>query len=284
MLPRLLAALVVLFWIGSTGWLVQSIWFESETRFEPVDPEEALGAFFRWNDQSTLEILDNGRRLGPMYVGGFEGIDPRTGEFSRGLSTQGNMDGGRQGANLGDRENLVGTNWRMTAEFDEETRLKSFQAVLRVPRQELDVRMELDGDPAELATRVTMAGVVLLEVGELSIDEEGRGSSGGRKASPTASSQVPVLPPAAAAGWLPGGALLTDEDAWRPKLEASRGVMKVAGSDQVVYLVKVKFGEDETTPPLRLYFSEAGEPWRIDTGWGFEAVAEVLIPVEDQIR
>src|SRR5690606_2664765 len=91
-------------------------------------------------------------------------------------------------------------------------------------------------------------------------------------------------PPPAALGWLPGGALMADPSAWKPKIEASRGVMTVAGSSQPVYRVEIRFTDDESTQPVRIYFSEAGEPWRIDSGWGFEAVAEVLTPVDDRPR
>ena len=88
-------------------------------------------------------------------------------------------------------------------------------------------------------------------------------------------------PSAAAAGWLPGGTLIADPESWKPQVTASRGVMQVAGSPQPVYLVEVRLGNDPNSNPVKLYFSEAGEPWRIDTGWGYEAMAEVLIPVEN---
>ncbi len=281
MLPRFLAIFVVLFWMVSTGWLVRSIWFEEEYQFEPVAAEEALGAFFQWNDSSTLTVLHEGQPIGQMIMNASEGQDPRTGEFLRGFSTKGTLDEGRGSLSGAGLENLAGATWRVATRFDEQTELEAFELVIWVPRQALDLRVELAGDPPQLAARATMAETVLLEVGQLSADVDsspGRGKDGASK--PTGAS---VLPPAAAAGWLPGGAMLADESAWRPRIEASRGVMKVAGSDQPVYLVKVSFGQDEQATPLRLYFSEAGEPWRIDTGWGFEAIADVLIPVEDQL-
>ena len=88
---------------------------------------------------------------------------------------------------------------------------------------------------------------------------------------------------ATAAALFPGGGLVANPSAWEPEIEASRGTMELAGSSQVVYLVKVFLGSDRSGTPLKLYFSEAGEPWRIDTGWGYQAVAEVLIPVEGRL-
>lgn len=271
-----MAVCVVLFWLVSTGWLLRSIWFEEESNFEPVATEEALGRFFRWNDQSTLVVLDNGVRIGQMIVSGFEGEDRRAGEFNRSLSTQGNLDEIKAVKGQPSRENLAGSTWRLTADFDEEFELKEFATVLWIPRQTLDIRMELTSESRELAALVTMGEVEMLKVGELSDKGESgrkrRSKNGGDDEAPPALQ----MPPAAAAGWLPGGAMLGDENAWKPDIKASRGSMEVAGGLQPVYLVEIAFGDQG--PPIKLYLSEAGEPWRIDSGWGFEAVAEVLIP------
>lgn len=276
MLWRLISALVVFFWLATTSWLVRSVWFADDAAFEAIDNEEALGAFFGWNETSTLAVLDNGRRIGQMVVSGFEGRDPRTGLFSRGLSTQGTLDesGGSGDGSLG---NLVGTSWRMTAEFDEDSTVQDMEVALRVPKQEMNVRLELGGEPRELGARVMVGEMVLFETGRLSIDGD-KAVAG--KTPPTGKSP----PPPTAMSWLPGGALMADPEAWKPKITASRGLMTVAGSSQPVFRVEVRFTEDESIEPVRIYLSEAGEPWRIDTGWGFEAVAEVLTPVDDRPR
>ncbi len=276
MLTRLLSAFIILFWLATTGWLVRTVWFGAESRFQPVAPEEALGAFFRWNETSTLTVLENGERIGQMVVSGYEGWDPRSSQLARGLSTQGNLDDRTEG--YPGNEALMGTSWRMTADFDEETRMKAFQLSLRVPRQDLRVRLELAGEPTALGAQVMVGGAVLYQSGPLSGD--GASPGGDRAAAPPSGGMVP---PAALSALIPGGQGLADASAWEPVIEASRGSLEIAGSNQPVYLVKISFGSGESGNPIRLYFSEAGEPWRIDTGWGYEAVAEVLIPVERQL-
>ncbi|MCB1232424.1 MAG: hypothetical protein KDN19_19405 [Verrucomicrobiae bacterium] len=279
----MLSASVILLWLVSTGWLVRTTWFSSETRFDPVAPEEALDAFFKWSDRTTLAVLENGRRIGRMEVSGSEGREPRTGGYSRVLSTQGTLDVDDRDTKVGTRPGLNGTTWRLAAEFDQEMELQKFRLVFRIPKQELDLRMELKGEPPQIAARASVGGLVIYEAGKMSMDEDGNVIDEARD-DQAGTATAPSLPPSAALGWLPGGALLNDRETWKPKIEASRGMMRVAGSNQPIYLVKLRFGDDESVAPIRLYLSETGEPWRIDTGWGFEAVAEVLVPVEDQAR
>ena len=72
-----------------------------------------------------------------------------------------------------------------------------------------------------------------------------------------------------------------DAAAWKPVFHATRGSIEMAGRKMPVYAVAVRLGESaDAAPVLRLYLSEAGEPLKIETDWGFEAIAEVLIPVE----
>ncbi len=280
MFVRVMSFAIVLFWAGTTAWLARSVWFESDARFEPVDPEQALGAFFRWNETSNLAILENDVRIGQMVVSGYEGVDPRSGLFTRGLSTQGTLDG-TEGGQPGD-SGLTGAAWRMTADFDSDTEMEALELVLRLPRQALNLRIELAGDPPETAARLTVGGLTVFETGTLSVDAIDGGPS--RRKSNRGGTAEPALPLEESPGWMPGGALLGNADAWRPRIEAGRGFMEIAGSPQPVYLVKIYFGEGNSGNPVKLYLSEAGEPWKIDTGWGFEAVAEVLIPVEALTR
>lgn len=277
MVPRLLSAFIIVFWLATTGMLVRSIWFGEERRFEEVDPKQALGAFFQWNEISTLTIVENGQKIGQMVVSGFEGIDPRTGRFARGLSTQGTLDG--RALEIGETgEALVGTSWRMTADFGESIDLEGFELKMRIPQQQLEVRLQLAGEPPTLGARVLSGDTVIYETGELTADSLVGGPRTGSGSKPGSVAGSPAS--AAAMGWLPGGGLMADPEGWKPEIRASRGMMEVAGSRQLVYLVEVWFGGDTSGNPVKLYFSEAGEPWRIDTGWGYEAMAEVLIPIE----
>jgi len=282
MIFRLTSVLIVLFWAGTTGWLIRTVWFTDEDRFEPIAAEEVMGAFFRWNDTTNLTILENGVKIGQMALGGLEGKDPRTGEVLRGLSSSGTLDEPEM-ETLGSAS-LTGLTWRLNANFAETSDLIDLETVIRVPRQNLNVRLEWKGEPPVLAARAMIGGVTIYESGHLSVDEaDDRGAAALIENSPAvAAAKAGAFPLPGLGGKGPEG--LADASAWEPKIEASKGMMDAAGRGLPVYLLKIRFGNSGLGEPLRLYLSEAGEPLRIDTGWGFEAVAEVLIPVETNAR
>lgn len=277
---RLASAAIVLFWLATTTWLIRSVWFSDRAGLEPVSKEEALGAFFRWNDTTNLSILENGVKIGQLAVSGLEGVDPRTGAFSRGLSTSGTLD--EPGLESGESAELSGVSWRLNADFSDSSDLKGFQAAIRVPGQNLTIRIEMAGEPPIIAARAMMGGLVIYESGRLSVDEsedvEPSGEAGKRTDS---ASPLPAL---ALSLMSEGGGLPGDVTAFQPKIEAGRGVMSGLARGLPVYVIEATFGQDAGFAPVRLFLSEAGEPLRIETEWGYEAVAEVLIPVESTIR
>ena len=278
MIFRLSSVAIVLFWLGTTGWLVRTVWFTDEDRFEPIGTEEVLGAFFRWNDTTNLTILENGVKIGQMALGGLEGEDPRTGAVVRGLSSSGTLDEPEMDST--GSANLSGLTWRLNANFAESSDLNDFETVIRVPKQNLNIRLEWKGEPPVLAARAMIGGVTIYESGQLSVNEaDDRGAAAMVENSPAvAAAKAGAFPLPGLGGGGPGG--LADASTWAPRIEASKGMMDAAGRGLPVYLLKIRFGNADLGEPLRLYLSEAGEPLRIDTGWGFEAVAEVLIPVE----
>ena len=272
MLVRVASTLIVVFWLGTTGWLLKTLYFSEEDRFEPIAVEEAIGTFFRSNDTTNLTVLENGVKIGQMVVGGLEGVDPRTRKMTRGLTSSGTLDEPESSA-------LNGFTWRLNANFSDSNEPKDLEATLRLPQQDLNLHFELNGDPPQVGARVTIGEATIFETGELSADDLGEALSGkGNGMSSRSANPIPMLLPGLSSP--AGKSILADANSMMPKLEASKGFLEVAGRPLPVFLLKIRFGDGTMGEPIRLYLSEAGEPLRIDTGWGFEAVAEVLIPVE----
>ena len=53
---------------------------------------------------------------------------------------------------------------------------------------------------------------------------------------------------------------------------------RLSGRELPVYLLKLEFEEFGQT--IQVFLSEAGEPLRIETGFGYEAISEMLVPLE----
>lgn len=277
---RILSAAIVLFWLGTTGWLVRTLWHQREGHFTPVETEEALGAFFRWNDTTDLIILENGVKIGQMNIAGLEGIDRATGKFSRGLSAFATLD--EPAMEQLDSAALTGMNWRLSATFSEANALTGLETKIRVPRQDLDARLEWAGGDQSLAARATVGGVELYRAGRFSDEPAGKDAG--------VASPAPPISPALAESMLgslglpgfggDGASELGAASGWMPRVEASKGTMESGGRSVPVYLIKLRQPQGGSPGDgIRIYLSEAGEPLRIDTGLGYEAMAEVLLPV-----
>lgn len=281
---RLATTAILLFWLSSTAWLAWTSWMSGTGRFEAIGTGEPLRAFFQWNDTADLVILGNGARIGQLSIGGFEGFDPRSGRETRGVTSSGTIDQPERGDEA--LAGWEGVTWRWNAGFSESMDLRHFEGVFRAPRQDLSVRLEVSGEPPELGARVQAGGQVLFETGTLSVAAEedaggpgrrpGRGSVGvgGGNRRTGAGEIAPLVAGLSSTG---GGA-----EAWLPRVEAARGMLRAAGREWSVYVLSVSLGPGDMLPPIRLFLSEAGEPIRIETGWGVEALAEVLIPLQDR--
>lgn len=284
---RLFASAVILFWLGTTGWLARSVLLPGMGRTEPVSAEEAMGAFFRWNDSTSLTILENGVKIGQMTVSGTDESGPSGEERGRqrSFSTSGTLD--EPVLEKGGSSALMGLMWRMNADFGAElAEWERMRATLTVPRQALDVRIEVEGEPSSLAARVDVAGATVFQTGKLSVDDPvrpSRGRSNARSVSPGTAMGGFAFPAMESASGTAGLGLPGDAAAWKPSFRAARGSIEIAGRKLPVYAVEVRLGDaPDGAPVLRLYLSEAGEPLKIETDWGFEAIAEVLIPVVPQ--
>jgi hypothetical protein len=65
---------------------------------------------------------------------------------------------------------------------------------------------------------------------------------------------------------------------WKWSLKAFRGMHRFAGRRLPVYLLKLS--ADQTEQTLKIYLSESGEPLQIDSDLGFQAISDVLAPIE----
>ena len=76
MLSRIIPPAIVLFWLGSVGWLSAVVWAPPGSRMSEVDPFEVYRVFFSWNDSANMTLLENGTRRGQVTVSGGSGNDP----------------------------------------------------------------------------------------------------------------------------------------------------------------------------------------------------------------
>ena len=56
------------------------------------------------------------------------------------------------------------------------------------------------------------------------------------------------------------------------------GEYSFGGRDMRAYLLILRAVEQDMT--FRVYFSEVGEPLKVETDFGFEAISEILVPLE----
>ena len=66
---------ILLFWLGSVGWLCAVVWAPPESRMSQVDPREIYAVFFAWNDSTIMTFLENGERKGQVTIAGGSGED-----------------------------------------------------------------------------------------------------------------------------------------------------------------------------------------------------------------
>ncbi|MCB1235709.1 MAG: hypothetical protein KDM91_11615 [Verrucomicrobiae bacterium] len=263
---RAFQVLVVAFWLATTGWLFRAVFWPGESSFDPVSPLEPLKAFFEWNDTNSLILTEHGERMGEMAVSGFSEFDKELGHVVCGFSMSGSMDPPERGPVTG----VSGMSWKLTTQFDEALAPMLTHAAARVPSQGLSARIEIEGEPASLTASLSRGGVPLFEVKEVPLT--------GKEARATEDAASALLPKGAAAAGLPP--LLGDAAGWKPDFEAGRGLVEISGRRLPVYRLLARFGGDEPERRLEILFSEAGEPLRVTSGLGYEAIAEVLAPVE----
>jgi hypothetical protein len=270
MLSRIIPSAIVLFWLGSVGWLSAVVWAPPGSRMTEVDPFEVYRVFFSWNDSANMTLLENGTRRGQITVSGGSGNDPVTGDFTRNLSLSGSI----ETYDPLSASNLVDLFWKGTVEFSEPMALQETDFSVRIPGKELSAQLQYSEQDKSGKVRVTMAGRELL-----SFDSATPGPGEGGAGSPLATL-------GAMGGSLGGNGILGalgGLDALNPatmKLDitARRGNFNFGGRDMRAYFVTLRNPDHDQE--VRVYLSEVGEPLKIESDLGFEAISEILVPLD----
>lgn len=273
MLSRIIPPAIVLFWLGSVGWLSAVVWAPPGSRMSEVDPFEVYRVFFSWNDSANMTLLENGTRRGQVTVSGGSGNDPASGEFTRNLSLSGSI----ETYDPSSASNRVDLFWKGTVEFSEPMALQETDFSVRIPGKELSVQLRHSEKDKSGKVRVTMAGRELL-----SFDSTTPGPGGDGAGSPLAMLGAMGGPPGGngilgALGGL-GGLDALNPAAMKLEITARRGNFNFGGRDMRAYFVTLHNPNHDQE--IRVYLSEVGEPLKIESDLGFEAISEILVPLD----
>lgn len=256
MLLRVVTVLIVLFWLGSIGWLCAVVWAPPGSQLSEVDTREVYDVFFAWNDQVDMTLLENGERRGQITVAGLSGADSESGQFLNELSVSGSFEEFKA-SDAATASNLF---WKGVMELDENLKLNSTNFSLRIPRRQLQAEIDIAGDPRRFRARATLG-----EAEIFSLDGE---TGGGVESLP-----LQMLPMGSMLG-----DLNLDPSQLRWESNARMGTFKFEGRPMRAYLLTMRAANEGQE--LRLFLSEAGEPLKIETDLGFEAVSEILVPLD----
>lgn len=256
MLLRAVTVIIIIFWLGSIGWLCAVVWAPPGSRMMEVDPREVYDVFFSWNDQIDMTLIENGERRGQLTVSGGSGEDIATGVFSNELSVSGSIEDFRT-AETAATANLF---WKGLVRFDREMELVAGDLSVRVPRQQLIAQLSFEGEPRQIRARATLGDAEIFR-----FDGAADGEAG--------TLPMQMLPMGSMLG---AGNFDLASLAWES--EASMGTFKFEGRTMRAYLLTMRLPDQGQE--FRLFLSEAGEPLRVETDLGFEAVSEILVPME----
>ncbi len=258
---RFLQIFIILFWIGTTSWLVWVIWTPYGSGFVEMDQKEAVDAFFKWNESDSFSILENGKRIGQATISGSYGEDAKNpGEIIRALSMTGSL---YENTGTEASAGKVIVSWRIAMAFDESdpAKLKTAQITIMLPAQQVKAVIDLLGDPPQIRARATLNELPVFQYS---------GSSEG----------MPDLPESLTSGLASGvlKELANSADNFEPEISAKRGTAVFGGRELPVFLIEIKPPIDQTG--IRIFLSQAGEPLKIDTDFGLEATSDVLVPLK----
>lgn len=267
---RFFSIAIVLFWLGSVAWLCAVVWAPPGSRMAKIDPREVYAVFFAWNDSTKMTLLENGVRRGEVTIAGGSGVEAETGEFERFLSLSGQLDSfdERSGAPV------VDLFWKGTLTFTEAMESRGGEFSVRIPSKELTAMIAYDGPIPGGAGTMSVASTARTPM-------RARVAMGGREVfaigpdSPfDPAMAAPMLGPLASMG----GVNLLDPAQLSFSTEARVGNFNLGGREMRAFLLTLR--SEEQAQELRIYLSEAGEPLRIESDLGFEAVSEILVPLE----
>ncbi len=251
----------LIFWLGSMGWLASVIWAPLGTRMKPVEAREAYNAFFQWNESTNMTLLDNGVRRGQITVAGYSGFDERAERNLNGISVSGLIESETEIGVSG----MVDLFWRGVIDFIEEEDMKMHGGdfSIRIPNRQLSAHVAFEGDPMIMKAQALLNKIPIFSYN-------------------SADGKAPPAIPKSAASLLPiagmGDPAEMNQDQFKPEITAQRGLYKLSGRELPVYLLTLDFvGIGQK---LRVFLSEAGEPLLIETDLGYEAISEMLVPLE----
>lgn len=265
---RLLTIAIVLFWTGSVGWLCAVVWAPPESRMARIDPLEVYRVFFGWNDSANMTLLENGVRRGQITVAGGSGDDGVTGIFSRVLSVSGSV----ERFDPLSASNLVDLFWKGSVDFSADMEMQEGEFSVRIPNKELTAHLAVTGKGEGFKARVLMAGREIVNYDS---------ASPGAYAAPGA--EGGVSSPLMALGAMGGLGAIPGLEGFNPaamklETEARMGNFNFGGRDMRAFLLRLR--NPEQGQELRVYLSEVGEPLKIESDLGFEAISEILVPLD----
>lgn len=267
---------VIAFWAVTVLLLLKRSYFSDESAMATVAPEKVFEMFFAWAEGAEFAILKDGRRIGQMSLSGQLGKATSAsagGGALREISLAGSLDaGGEEGSQAkASGRRSEGTYWRGVIAVADGLIFPSGEFVLRVPQAGLGAQFAFDQPAGMISANVRSAGEELFSY---------RGNPKGLADLPELGWVGQLLPLEALLG---GGGLSEGAmKAWVPEITGRYGAAKVAGRRMMVYQLAVKSGPagNQSKGEMKLYLSETGEPLMITTPWGYEALAEVLAPIE----
>ena len=263
---RLFTIAIVLFWLGSVVWLCAVVWSPPGSRMTKIDPREVYAVFFAWNDSTKMTLLENGVRRGEVVIAGGSGIEAESGVFERVVSLSGQLESWDEPS----AATLVELFWKGSLAFTETMESRGGEFSVRIPAKEVSVQIAYDGplptadqNPAAktaMRARVVMAGREVFAVGpETPLDPA--------MISPLIGSLANF-----------GGINPLDPAQLKFTTDARVGNFNLGGREMRAFLLTLR--SDEQAQEVRIYLSEAGEPLRIESDLGFEAVSEILVPLD----
>ncbi|MDF1753929.1 MAG: hypothetical protein P1U89_14195 [Verrucomicrobiales bacterium] len=243
----------LVFWLATMGWLAKTILTPDEAGMVEVDPRRPVRIFFDWNDTNRMVLLQNGRKLGELQMVGFsEDEEGGLAGFSTAIMLNGDVEGP-----------VVGTFGRGLFKFNDDFSLESSDFLFRMPSNNFKILASARKGSEVVKAEVSLAGNKIF-------------SYDGEDPNAVRPDVEQILK-----GNTMATELLSKTGAptdWKWKVEAFRGRHLFAGKRLPVYLIRLSM--DQTEQNVRIYLSESGEPLKIETDLGFQAVSEILAPIE----
>lgn len=230
-----------------------------------VDPREIYAVFFAWNDSTSMTFLENGERKGQITIAGGSGEDGQTGEFFRILS----VSGSKESYDPLSSSMLIDMFWKGSLEFTEEMQVQRSEFSVRIPKNELSAQISTSAGGKEVVARVLIAGSEILNYDSA--------AAGAPESPEEILARLPMLGMLGASG-LGAGIEALNPATLRLTSEGRMGDFNFGGRDMRAFLLRLRSPDHDLE--VRVYLSEVGEPLKIETDLGFEAISEILVPLE----